>query len=139
MKRGTGLFILGLGLSIMIGCTFTLNQLRNVEPQIKMIRKDAYCVYQKLSYNAISCQTGPLLAKMTWLSAWDPTEKHGLIYAMREGYGVFVMMFDIYDIGGGTKVEMRTWPDCSPFEKKISDWLWKNMDFSGCPDKRVGQ
>ena len=126
------LFLISIAVLIM-SCT-TLQELRTLPPQTKELKKDAFCVYSKLTGNAITKQTCPLCAKIIWNSNWNPINKNGEIFAFTPDYGDYAILFNVYDLEQITIIEMRVNDRYSRYIEIAKDILSKT-DFSACNDK----
>lgn len=132
MKR---LVVLAILCGLLVpACGPSLQQLRStVEPEVKFVDRDAFCVYNVLNSYAITKQVSPIWAQISWHSGWDPIAKKGLVYGQIEGYSSTPVMFEVFDEGNRTRLEMRIYPDTWGRYKKLARDIWDNADFSQCP------
>ena len=135
MKKKNKTLISLLLLILISGCGPSLQQVRSMPPQIKYLQKDPFCVYSKLQGNAITKQTCQLCAKLIWNYNWDPSSLKGEIFPLVVGYGHFPFIFNIYDNGDSTVIEMRIGNHHLMRYREIAEDLWNNTDYSACNKK----
>lgn len=120
----------------LYGCGPSLQELMADSPTtVKIIEKDAFCVYNKLNMLILSDVT-----RSQWRSAWDSATKKGEI--VRCDIPILCLTaFNIQQASNKTLVELRVasqYGISSPLlystNKKLASDILSSADFSGCPD-----
>jgi len=136
MKR---VIITLLGVVMLSGCVETLQEIRALPPQTKHLNKDTFCVYNKLQGEAIMKQAEIGCAALTWNYHWDPSKRKGMVFPLVDTTGEATFVFDIYDDGKITVLEMRITEynkgGCYWQYKEIGKSLYADTDYSDCEER----
>jgi len=126
-------FLICILVMITSGCGMKLNEMRTLDPDTKIINKEPTCVFNKLNGKAITTQTESFfVARFIWSSNWDNKKRNGELFAMMDDqYRNYHMLFNIYDEGNHTKIEMRVPKSSYEWIKAYAKSIFET-DFSSC-------